>query len=217
MTEINDPLASSIANIKDLREMVFYLGAGFTQPDTCIMDIGCGNGSSIAQFVQACDETMSFNLVDNDSQALHDASERFKDDKRVIYTQHDLTGLHHPLTAFSTSLVLAVSTLHYLLSVANRARLLRNIYQQLLPGGALILVERVVGTGELEDLFHNHNVVKVIENTSQQFCTSGDAGKLNMPLSADTNLDMLKEAGFIIVDCFYRYLNYAGWIALKDE
>jgi DUF1680 family protein len=29
------------------------------------------------------------------------------------------------------------------------------------------------------------------------------------------NEDMLKTAGFRKVDCFWRYLNFAGWIAIK--
>jgi tRNA (cmo5U34)-methyltransferase len=36
-----------------------------------------------------------------------------------------------------------------------------------------------------------------------------------VPITARWNEEMLKEAGFRSVDCFWRYLNFAGWVAVK--
>ena len=36
-----------------------------------------------------------------------------------------------------------------------------------------------------------------------------------VPVTAKWNEDMLREAGFKSVDCFWRWMNFAGWIAIK--
>ena len=36
-----------------------------------------------------------------------------------------------------------------------------------------------------------------------------------VPITAKWNEQLLGSAGFKKIDCFYRYLNFAGWIAIK--
>jgi tRNA (cmo5U34)-methyltransferase len=37
-----------------------------------------------------------------------------------------------------------------------------------------------------------------------------------VPVTARWNEELLLMAGFAQVDCFWRYLNFAGWLALKE-
>lgn len=36
-----------------------------------------------------------------------------------------------------------------------------------------------------------------------------------VPVAAKWNEDMLRDAGFRSVDCIWRYMNFAAWIAVK--
>jgi tRNA (cmo5U34)-methyltransferase len=36
-----------------------------------------------------------------------------------------------------------------------------------------------------------------------------------VPITAKANRDLLKGAGFARVDCFWRWCNFAGWLAIK--
>ena len=36
-----------------------------------------------------------------------------------------------------------------------------------------------------------------------------------VPITADWNRNLLETAGFRQIDCFWRYLNFAGFIAVK--
>ncbi|MBQ1659307.1 MAG: tRNA (cmo5U34)-methyltransferase, partial [Clostridia bacterium] len=36
-----------------------------------------------------------------------------------------------------------------------------------------------------------------------------------VPITAKWNEQLLGSAGFKKIDCFYRYLNFAGWICIK--
>jgi tRNA (cmo5U34)-methyltransferase len=36
-----------------------------------------------------------------------------------------------------------------------------------------------------------------------------------VPVTARWNEELLREEGFASVDCFWRHLNFAGWVAIK--
>jgi tRNA (cmo5U34)-methyltransferase len=36
-----------------------------------------------------------------------------------------------------------------------------------------------------------------------------------VPVTAKWNEELLKQAGFKYIDCFWRWMNFAGWIAIK--
>jgi tRNA (cmo5U34)-methyltransferase len=37
-----------------------------------------------------------------------------------------------------------------------------------------------------------------------------------VPVTARWNEELLKQAGFRQIDCFWRWMNFAGWVAIKD-
>jgi tRNA (cmo5U34)-methyltransferase len=37
-----------------------------------------------------------------------------------------------------------------------------------------------------------------------------------VPVTAAWNEQLLKGAGFSQVECFWRWMNFAGWVAVKD-
>ena len=37
-----------------------------------------------------------------------------------------------------------------------------------------------------------------------------------VPVTARMNEDLLRSAGFDQVDCFWRWANFAGWLAIRD-
>jgi hypothetical protein len=86
-------------------------------------------------------------------------------------------------------------------------------------GGALILVEKVLGSNNAIDtmLVDEYYRIKA-ENAYTQEQISAKRKSLEgvlVPITARWNEEMLKEAGFRSVDCFWRYLNFAGWVAVK--
>ena len=36
-----------------------------------------------------------------------------------------------------------------------------------------------------------------------------------VPLTAKQNEEMLREVGFAHVDCFWRWMTFAGWLAIR--
>ena len=83
-----------------------------------------------------------------------------------------------------------------------------------------VLVEKVLGnTCELDEMlvFKYYQMKKDNFYTQEQIENKRKSleGVL-VPITASWNIDLLKEAGFSQIDCFWRNLNFAGFIAIKD-
>ena len=99
--------------------------------------------------------------------------------------------------------------------------MVQEVYDRTLPGGAFILVEKVLGSSApvdaiLTDLYED---LKRRNGYSQQ---NIDRKRLSLegvlvPLTAGWNENLLRRAGFGDVECFWRSLNFAGWVAVKRE
>ena len=99
--------------------------------------------------------------------------------------------------------------------------MVHDIYEHTVPGGALVLVEKVLGNSNatdrlMTDLYYglkraNGYGEEEIEREAAQ--PGGRPG----PVAAAWNEDLLRRAGFDDVECFWRCLNFAGWVAVKRD
>jgi tRNA (cmo5U34)-methyltransferase len=39
---------------------------------------------------------------------------------------------------------------------------------------------------------------------------------IQVPVTAAWNEELMKSAGFRTIDCFWRWMNFAGWLAVKS-
>ncbi len=40
---------------------------------------------------------------------------------------------------------------------------------------------------------------------------------VRVPLTARWNEELMQQAGFTRIDCFWRWMDFAGWVGVKDE
>lgn len=101
---------------------------------------------------------------------------------------------------------------------AYRQSIISTIYNKLTPGGAFIFVEKIIGSGKMDDTLvdlyyqmkraNGYTVEKIMEKRKS-------LENVLSPLKAEWNEDMLHKAGFEKVDMFWRCLNFCGWVAVK--
>ncbi len=127
----------------------------------------------------------------------------------------DLRKEFPPLPA---SVVLSVLTIQFT-PIEYRQRIIHNVFDSLLPGGAFILVEKILAdTDGLDetmvrlyyDLKHQ-NGYTTEEIDRKRLALEG----VLVPVTAAWNEQLLRRAGFDQVDCFWRWCNFAGWLAIK--
>ena len=126
--------------------------------------------------------------------------------------------LRHEFPGVTSSLVLSVLTLQFT-PIEYRQQIIRRVFESLAPGGAFILVEKILGaTAKLDEAFVNLFLNIKRENGYSE--SQIDRKRLSLegvlvPVTARWNEELLREEGFTSVDCFWRHLNFAGWVAVK--
>lgn len=208
----DDMLERSIPEYPVMRSLVEKIGAHYVRVGKTIVDIGCSNGNAIAPFVSRFAEDCNFLLCDVSAPMLEKCRERFGN---LDIRDYDIT---QGLPETDACLVLSILTIQFT-PIEYRQKIVSSIYDRLCDGGAFIFVEKVLGnTNELDDLMVAEYYGIKSENayTQEQIATKRKSleGVL-VPITAKWNEDLLRSAGFRKIDCFWRCLNFAGWIAIK--
>lgn len=213
-------LSRSIPDYDVMRSLVFSLGKHFvaSKPNSKIIDIGCSNGNAIAPFVEHFGENNQYLLCDVSEPMLKECENRFIkyiNSGNLKIRNYDLRD---GVPDFKYSLVLSILTIQFI-PIEYRHRIIQSIYDSLLPNGAFIFVEKVLGnTDDLNTLFIDEylNIKRENQYTEEQIHNKRKSleGVL-VPITSDWNIHLLEHAGFRDVDCFWRCLNFAGFIAIK--
>ena len=103
--------------------------------------------------------------------------------------------------------------------VVHRRRLVRDVYEHTVEGGAFVLVEKVIGgsprTAEmLIDHYHELKHANGYSRGAIERKRLSLEGVL-VPATAAWNEELLRASGFQEVECIWRYLNFAAWVGLK--
>jgi len=218
----DDMLARSIPAYNTMRELTARLAERFVVDGTDVVDLGCSRGAAVEPLVLDHRLVNTFHLVDVAPPMLDAARQRFRNEVQTGQVQVKSLDLRHqypvPTDVPSVSVTLAVLTLQFT-PIEYRRRIVQNIFDSTLPGGALLLVEKVLGTSaKLHDVFDEEYLnYKRLQRYTEEQITRKKASLEGVLVSMDAaaNEAMLRDVGFRTVDTYYRWLNFAGWIAVK--
>jgi tRNA (cmo5U34)-methyltransferase len=198
-----------------MRETVAQIAYAMLQPAPVIIDLGCSRGEALARLAARLGPEAGFVGVEAAAAMLKEARQHFADDRRVVIVDLDM---RHQYPDARASVTMSVLTLQFV-PLEHRQRLLRSIFDHTVPRGALILVEKVLGaTAALNGLMVDaHLAMKRRNGYSEEEI---DRKRLSLegvlvPVTASWNEEMLRAAGFTEIDCFWRWMNFAGWVAVR--
>lgn len=215
----DDMLSRSIPSYDVMRKMTLALGINAlgAQVSPTVMDLGASRGEAIHDFVSFFPKGNFYALEISDPM-LDVMRERFRNHTNVTVLREDLRVGNVVREIKSTHLVLSVLTLQFI-PIEYRQALVQALYDNLQTGGAFILVEKVLGnTPKLNDvLVREYYEFKHANGYSYEDIARKKASLegVLVPITAKWNEDLLSSVGFRQVDCFYRHLNFAGWVAIK--
>ena len=214
----DDMLERSVPFYKECQQMVIDLTLHFAQKDSAVYDLGCSTGTLLRNLVRAVPEKLKVRFVglDNSEAMLKKARDKLKSHlTRCDLVEADLEG---DFELADASVVIMNYTLQFL-PPRRRATMLKKIYKGLRPGGGLILIEKVRGESDgLNDLFiDEYHAYKQSQGYSKlEIAKKREAlEKVLIPLKPGKNRDLLIEAGFRQVDIFFKWFNFAGFVAIK--
>jgi len=214
-TVFDDMMDRSIPFYDEIQSMIVSLTTHFVCDKARVYDLGCATGESLVHLIDACpDRSIEWIGVDSSVDMLDKAKEKLGQ-RPVQWIQQDL---NQPFEFQTAQVVLMVLTLQFI-HPKNRDRLIQSICEALAPGGALILVEKVVSDAPLlEPIFSDeyHQFKRKKGYSEQEIAEKQSAIKdVLVPYSLAENTALLQRNGFTQIDTFFKWFNFAGLVCVK--
>jgi len=219
----DDMVSRSVPYYNEIQRIQTELILDFLQEESAVVcDLGCSTGTTIDLIIkdQNCPDSVKFVGYDNSDPMLDKARNKLADGfkkGRIELINADLSAL--PKLP-SCNVVLMNWTLQFVRPI-DRENLLRNVYSSLKPGGALFLSEKILGSSsQLNRLYIEH----YLQYKRAQGGYSDEENQRKrealenvlVPYRLDENYKLLNRCGFEQVDSYFRWLNFACLIAIKD-
>lgn len=213
----DDMLRRSIPQYEVMRAAVNEVARRFAKPGTDIIDMGCSRGETLAPLIREFGDRCHYVACDVSKPMLEVCRERYRDLIKAGVVDVRECDLRQDFPPGRASVVLSVLTLQFT-PIEYRRRIVEAARERIVDGGAFIMVEKVFGRSAvldrmLEDIylkFKADNGYTQEEIARKKLSLEG----VLVPLDAAQNHNLLKESGFRSVECFWRWMNFAAWVAV---
>lgn len=208
-------LSRSIPQYEVMRNLSAQLIADTVSDNFKILDLGCSDGLMILALDKCLKGKGKFIGVDVSEPMLDKAKNTFKDYSRVDIKNCDL---RYDFPKDEYDAITSILTLQFI-PIEYRQKIIQNVYDNLKPGGVFIFVEKVLGsTAQTDELFVKNYYRLKEQNGYTKEQIEGKKKSLEgvlVPLKDDYNKELLKQAGFEVIDTFWKWGNFTGYIAIK--
>lgn len=230
----DDMVSRSVPFYREIERMSAELAADFAVDGTCIYDLGCSTGTTLLEVSRLLTPNRRVRMVgiDNSEAMIDKARSKLSAEglavappgeslagepsgPRAHLVVGDLTG---SFTLENASVAIMLFTLQFIRPIQREA-VLRQIHQGMCDGGCLILAEKVVGEHPvLNRLFieHYHTMKRRNGYSELEIAQKREAlENVLVPYRLDENRDLLRAAGFLHTDVFFKWHNFCAIIAVK--
>jgi tRNA (cmo5U34)-methyltransferase len=217
----DDMLERSIPFYGEVQRMTVELARRFAQPSTAIVDLGCSTANTLLLLAREIPDP-SIRLVGVDSSRPMLDKARGKLEAAGVLGRCDLreADLNGEVKLEASSVVIMNWTLQFVRPL-HRDTLIRKIHDNLVEGGCLVVVEKVLGQDSMLnrlyiDLYYDF---KTRNGYSQTEIARKRESLENVliPYRIEENLELLARSGFAVRDVFFRWYHWAGFLAVKLE
>ncbi len=214
----DDMVNRSVPFYGEIQRMVAELAADWVQDGTDVYDLGCSTGTTLIGLNTLVPGHIRFVGLDESSEMLTKCDTKLKEAGFERPYELRAADLHHNPEITNASVVILCLTLQFVRPLY-RERLIRRIYEGMVPGGALILVEKILA----EDSVFNREFIKYYYNYKRrnQYSELEISQKREalenvlIPYKLSENSQMLRDTGFSHCETFFKWYNFSGIIATK--
>lgn len=214
----DDMVNRSVPFYEEMQRMIGELTIHHYQDNSYVYDLGCSTGTTLLYMNESLPQHIPFVGIDDSNDMLDKCSEKLKAagvTREIILENADL---NENVLLKNASVVVLCLTLQFVRPL-NRERLLKQIYDGILPGGALIIVEKILA----EDSAFNRDFIKYYyemkrrNDYSETEITQKREALENVliPYKLSENITLLRNAGFNHCEVFFKWYNFSGFIAKK--
>ncbi len=216
----DDMLIRSVPFYNAQQDMIRDLCLKFWIPGTNIYDLGCSTARTLLCLAQSLPDAKLIGY-DNSEPMLVRARQNIAAQgltNRIELYAGDLNAPVHTLTLDNASVVTLCWTLQFIRPL-HRDTLIRWIYNGLLENGALLVTDKVLTNDsdtnrifiELYYDFKRRNGYSESEILRKREALEN----VLIPYRIDENLELFRRNGFEIVETFFQWYNFAGFLCVK--
>lgn len=212
----DEHVRKSVPMYDEIHYLITDIAGWFLQDNTNVYDIGTSTGEVISNLINTY-KTKEINYIgiDSSEDMCRKANERFNNYKNVKILNQDVT-INFKFE--NASLITSVLTVQFI-PETKRQNLINKIYEGLNKGGAFILIEKVIGSNARfnEIWIELYHQLKLRNGLSEKhvFEKARAIRGVLKPYTVKENIEMLEIAGFKDIDMFFKWNNFAGFIAIK--
>ena len=212
----DDMVLRSVPGYKQMIELIGLAGRNYPVINSNVYDLGCSTGAvtlSITSNLKS--ESIKIFSIDNSQEMLNQCSKNLLSAKANIqYICDDIENIQFE----NASLIVLNLTLQFI-KPKNRLKLVKRIYESLLPGGALIISEKIIHENEeinkslvsLHESFKRENGYSETEIAQKRKAIEN----VLIPESIEQHLERLQNAGFKEPLVQMQCINFASFLAVK--
>lgn len=216
----DDMLDRSIPCYRNVIRESARLLTAYLEPGDSVCDLGCATGTTLFFLIkELAGRNLSFVGLDSSPAMVAKArlkAEFYAPDGAIEFQQQDITTLERP----GTGAFILNYTLQFIRPVLRQA-LIRKLYDNLRPGGLLILSEKTI----LDDKRLNRTYIEIHHDfkREQGYSELEIARKrealenILIPFTVAENKALLQQAGFAPVSTFFQWFNFTSFAALKPQ
>lgn len=218
----DDMVSRSVPHYAEVQRMTSDLAVEFLpERDGMVCDLGCSTATTIDLLAAhpRCPATTRFLGIDDSPHMLRLAREKMSAQIAAGRVELREANLNDLATLPRSHVVLLNWTLQFVRPL-HREPLLQRLHACLEPCGALLLSEKVL----VSDSFLNRAYIDLYLRYKKRQGYSDEEiqrkrealENVLIPYRVEENLDMLRRCGFRTVDVFFRWFNFASFVAVKD-
>ena len=212
----DDMVLRSVPGYKQMIELIGLAGRTYPVINSNVYDLGCSTGAvtlSIASNLKS--KSIKILSIDNSQEMLDQCSKNLSGiEANIQYICDDIENIQFE----NASLIVLNLTLQFI-KPKNRSKLVKRMYDSLLPGGALIISEKIIHKNKetnkslisLHESFKRENGYSETEIAQKRKAIE----EVLIPESIEQHLKRLSDSGFKKPLVQMQCINFASFLAVK--
>jgi tRNA (cmo5U34)-methyltransferase len=213
-----DMIQRSVPGYATMINNIGVLAARYAMPDTRCYDLGCSLGAvslSLRQSLKG--RNCSIIAVDNSAVMIEKAKEVIANDRGDVPVELICADIND-IEIRQASVVVMNFTLQFIAPELRQA-LIQRIYDGLMPGGILVLSEKLAFDDEQTNQFHidSHHDFKRANGYSDMEISQKRSAleKVLIPETLAAHQSRFSQAGFSFIEKWYQCFNFVSMVAVK--
>lgn len=217
----DDMLSRSVPFYQEQQSIIQEAAVKFYQPGTIVYDLGCSTATTLMRIAKAIGPEARLVGYDNSEPMLEKSRANVKKaglDKQIELRYADLNGDLSKYDLKNASVVTMCWTLQFIRPL-KRDSLVKWIYEGMVNEGTLILTEKILtNNSDMNRYFIEFYYDYKRRNgySEEEIVKKREAlENVLIPYRVDENFELFRRNGFPVVETFFQWYNFAGFMAVK--